>query len=53
VRKVGTREKIASMRIEIIKLSDIGKRAHKRNFNFASKLGLDLVLEETDDLSSS
>jgi hypothetical protein len=54
VRKVGgTREKIASMRIEIIKLSDIGKRAHKRNFNFASKLGLDLVLEEADDMSSS
>jgi hypothetical protein len=49
VRKVGTREKIASMRIEIIKLSEIGKRAHKRNFNFASKLGLDLIIERTDD----
>jgi hypothetical protein len=29
--------------MEIIKLSDIHKRAHRRNKNFAPKLGLDEI----------
>lgn len=40
-RAGGDRARIASIRMEIIKLSDIHKRAHRRNKNFALKLGLD------------
>jgi hypothetical protein len=42
-RAGGDRERIASIRMEIIKLSDIHKRAHRRNKNFAPKLGLDEI----------
>ncbi len=37
-------KQIASIRMEVIKLSNIAKRAHRRNFSFASKLGLEEVL---------
>lgn len=45
-RSGGNRERIASIRMEIIKLSDIHKRAHRRNKNFAQKLGLDELFSE-------
>ncbi len=42
----GNRERIASIRMEIIKLSSIHERAHRRNKNFASKLGLDSLFNK-------
>lgn len=44
-RAGGERERIASIRMEIIKLSDIADRAHKRNRSFAEKLGLDILTD--------
>lgn len=41
--KSDTRNVIANMRIEVIKLSDIAKRAHRRNKSFADKLGLEVL----------
>lgn len=46
VKRADTRERIASIRLEIIKLSDLAKRAHLRNRNFAEKLGLDMIMPE-------
>ena len=46
VRRAGTQERIASIRMEIIKLSELSKRAHSRNRNFAEKLGLDVIMSE-------
>lgn len=43
--KKNTRSVIANMRLEVIKLSDIAKRAHTRNKSFADKLGLDKLFD--------
>lgn len=40
-----TRERIAWAQQEIIKLSDIAARAHRRNKSFAEKLGVDVLLD--------
>lgn len=43
--KKNNRSVIANMRLEVIKLSDVAKRAHIRNKSFADKLGLDQLLD--------
>ena len=45
-RAGGNRERIASIRMEIIKLSSIHERAHRRNKSFANKLGLDELFSQ-------
>jgi hypothetical protein len=42
----GDRKEIASAHMEIIKLSSIYTRAHRRNHSFADKLGLRDILRE-------
>lgn len=43
--KKNDRSVIANMRLEVIKLSDVAKRAHRRNKSFADKLGLDKLFD--------
>ncbi|WP_156804619.1 hypothetical protein [Gallaecimonas xiamenensis] len=42
--KKNDRSVIADMRLEVIRLSDMAKRAHIRNKSFADKLGLDKLI---------
>ncbi|QRG78659.1 hypothetical protein [Citrobacter sp. R56] len=42
------RQTIANIRMEILKLSDISKRARLRNVSFAQKLGLQKILSSSD-----
>ncbi|AJP42566.1 hypothetical protein EP12_01380 [Alteromonas australica] len=41
-----TRERIAWAQQEIVKLSEIAARAHRRNRNFAEKLGVDAFIDK-------
>ncbi|WP_278368947.1 hypothetical protein, partial [Pseudoalteromonas lipolytica] len=44
-----TRERIAWAQQEIIKLSDIAARAHRRNKSFAAKLGIDDLMDGNNE----
>jgi hypothetical protein len=45
IRSVKTRESLAILQLEVIKLSSLYDRAHRRNKSFAEKLGLPTLLK--------
>jgi len=47
IRSVETRENLAVLQLEVIKLSSLYDRAHRRNKSFAEKLGLPTLLTDT------